>query len=143
MDYIDFLNVWHIFTVFGKSLLRYVSIARKDWRACLIFGGNISELWSGFVPTIEISSRKNGIHFWALSFIFSSQQFCRTSHNVASWSVLSSLKPTTKIPSAIRKSLSWLLMIWSNFLLIGLMRSEKISAMTTPKRPGAHIWQID
>ena len=27
-------------------------------------------------------------------------------------------------------------------LLIGLTRSEKTSVMTTPKRPGAHIWQI-
>ena len=26
--------------------------------------------------------------------------------------------------------------------LIGLTRSEKTSVMTTPKRPGAHIWQI-
>ena len=27
-------------------------------------------------------------------------------------------------------------------LFIGLTRSEKTSVMTTPKRPGAQIWQI-
>ena len=28
------------------------------------------------------------------------------------------------------------------FPLFGLTRNEKTSVMTTPKRPGAHIWQI-